>query len=43
VVRENGRIEDSGTHDELLRRLGTYKRLHDLQFVDLETRVTVER
>jgi subfamily B ATP-binding cassette protein MsbA len=43
VVLENGRIEDSGTHDELLRRLGTYKRLHDLQFVDLETRVTVER
>ena len=43
VVLENGTIQDIGTHDELLSRLGTYKRLYDLQFVDVEpARVTVE-
>ena len=42
VVLENGMIEDIGTHDELLRRLGTYKRLHDLQFMDIEPRAAVE-
>jgi subfamily B ATP-binding cassette protein MsbA len=42
VVLENGMIEDIGTHDELLRRLGTYKRLHDLQFMDIEPRAVVE-
>jgi subfamily B ATP-binding cassette protein MsbA len=36
VVLENGRITDAGTHDDLVNRLGTYRRLYDLQFVDLE-------
>ncbi len=36
VVLENGRITDIGTHDDLINRLGTYRRLYDLQFVDLE-------
>jgi ATP-binding cassette, subfamily B, bacterial MsbA len=36
VVLENGTIADEGTHDELLNRAGTYKRLYDLQFVDVE-------
>lgn len=36
VVLENGSIQDVGTHDELLGRLGTYKRLYDLQFVEVE-------
>jgi subfamily B ATP-binding cassette protein MsbA len=36
VVLENGKIADTGSHDELLARLGTYRRLYDLQFVDLE-------
>ncbi len=36
VVLENGRITDIGTHDHLMNRLGTYRRLYDLQFVDLE-------
>ncbi len=36
VVLENGTIADEGTHDELLKRAGTYKRLYDLQFVDVE-------
>jgi subfamily B ATP-binding cassette protein MsbA len=36
VVLENGAIADAGAHDELMRKLGTYRRLYDLQFVDLE-------
>jgi len=34
VVLENGTIADIGTHDELLNRLGTYRRLYELQFAD---------
>jgi subfamily B ATP-binding cassette protein MsbA len=36
VVLENGQIADTGTHDDLLSRLGTYRRLYDLQFLDVE-------
>lgn len=36
VVLENGRIADSGTHEDLLTRLGTYRKLYELQFVELE-------
>jgi subfamily B ATP-binding cassette protein MsbA len=36
VVLENGQIADTGTHDDLLSRLGTYRRLYDLQFLDAE-------
>jgi subfamily B ATP-binding cassette protein MsbA len=32
VVLDRGRIVERGTHDELLRRGGLYRRLHDLQF-----------
>jgi subfamily B ATP-binding cassette protein MsbA len=35
VVLEKGTIADEGSHDELVARLGTYKRLYDLQFVDI--------
>jgi subfamily B ATP-binding cassette protein MsbA len=45
VVLENGRIADIGTHDELMSRLGTYRRLYNLQFLDLEppkTRVVAD-
>jgi ABC-type multidrug transport system fused ATPase/permease subunit len=37
VVLENGRIADSGTHEDLLTRLGTYRKLYELQFVELES------
>jgi subfamily B ATP-binding cassette protein MsbA len=40
MVIENGTIADIGSHDDLMSRLGTYRRLYDLQFVDLEPRVT---
>lgn len=36
VVLENGTIADVGTHDELVSRLGAYRRLYELQFVDIE-------
>jgi ATP-binding cassette, subfamily B, bacterial MsbA len=36
VVLENGMIADQGSHEDLLSRLGTYRRLYDLQFVDID-------
>ena len=36
LVLENGMIVDEGSHDDLLSRLGTYRRLYDLQFIDLD-------
>ena len=36
VVMERGKIIQSGTHDELLEKGGTYKRLYDLQFAEEE-------
>jgi subfamily B ATP-binding cassette protein MsbA len=37
VVIEDGRITDIGSHDQLMNKLGTYRRLYDLQFVELES------
>jgi ATP-binding cassette, subfamily B, bacterial MsbA len=43
VVLENGLISDIGSHEDLMNRLGTYRRLYDLQFVELEPpRASVE-
>ncbi|HEU5415682.1 MAG TPA: ABC transporter ATP-binding protein [Candidatus Angelobacter sp.] len=42
VVLESGRIADSGTHEDLLTRLGTYRKLYELQFMDLEPKMTDE-
>jgi subfamily B ATP-binding cassette protein MsbA len=42
VVIENGTVADVGTHDDLINRLGTYKRLHDMQFVDVANPVLKE-
>jgi|GraSoi2013_115cm_1033766.scaffolds.fasta_scaffold00084_5 subfamily B ATP-binding cassette protein MsbA len=42
VVLEGGGITDSGTHDDLLTRLGTYRKLYELQFMDLEPKMSEE-
>jgi subfamily B ATP-binding cassette protein MsbA len=34
LVLENGMITDEGTHERLMARTGTYRRLYELQFVD---------
>ncbi|MGE0405816.1 MAG: ABC transporter ATP-binding protein [Candidatus Korobacteraceae bacterium] len=36
VVLEGGTIADIGSHDDLMTRLGTYRRLYELQFSDVE-------
>ena len=36
AVLENGAITDIGSHDDLMTRLGTYRKLYDLQFIDLD-------
>jgi subfamily B ATP-binding cassette protein MsbA len=36
VVIENGVIADIGSHEELMTRLGTYRRLYELQFVQVD-------
>jgi ATP-binding cassette, subfamily B, bacterial MsbA len=36
VVLENGTVEDIGSHEDLMGRLGTYRRLYELQFADAE-------
>ncbi len=37
VVLENGTICDIGTHEELMQKLGTYRRLYELQFAEMPT------
>jgi subfamily B ATP-binding cassette protein MsbA len=39
VVLENGTIADVGAHDELMKKLGTYRRLYELQFAEAESKV----
>jgi ATP-binding cassette, subfamily B, bacterial MsbA len=36
AVIENGMIADVGTHEQLMQKLGTYRRLYDLQFIDID-------
>jgi ATP-binding cassette, subfamily B, bacterial MsbA len=37
VVLENGTISDIGAHEELMQKLGTYRRLYELQFAEMPT------
>jgi subfamily B ATP-binding cassette protein MsbA len=39
VVIENGAITDIGAHEDLMTRLGTYRRLYELQFADFEPKL----
>jgi subfamily B ATP-binding cassette protein MsbA len=39
VVIENGAIADIGSHENLMTKLGTYRRLYDLQFADFEQKL----
>ncbi len=39
VVMEKGKIIQTGTHNELLEKGGTYKRLYELQFAEEETEI----
>ena len=36
VVMDQGRIAETGTHDELASRGGIYQRLHDMQFLEAD-------
>jgi len=36
VVLENRTISDVGAHEELMKKLGTYRRLYDLQFLEVD-------
>lgn len=43
VVIDGGRMVESGTHEELFAMNGLYRRLHDLQFTDLDDDLGAER
>ena len=43
VVIENGAIADIGSHEDLMTKLGTYRRLYDLQFADFEHKLEQAR
>jgi len=42
IVIENGAITDIGSHHELLQRFGTYQRLYNLQFVEVDNVAVVK-
>jgi len=41
VVLENGTAADIGPHEELMKKLGTYRRLYELQFAEVESKASV--
>ena len=36
VVIEGGTLSESGTHEELIQKAGTYRRLYELQFAEVD-------
>ena len=42
IVLENGSITDVGSHEDLVTRFGTYQRLYNLQFVDIDSELAVK-
>jgi ATP-binding cassette, subfamily B, bacterial MsbA len=43
VVIESGAISDIGAHEDLMTKLGTYRRLYELQFADFEPKLEPAR
>ncbi|MCH7978893.1 MAG: ABC transporter ATP-binding protein, partial [Acidobacteria bacterium] len=43
VVLNDGRIQEIGTHKDLVNRGGIYQRLHEMQFLDIYETETVKR
>jgi subfamily B ATP-binding cassette protein MsbA len=43
VVLENGTIGDIGAHEELMHKLGTYRRLYELQFAEADAPTAVSK
>jgi subfamily B ATP-binding cassette protein MsbA len=43
AVIENGAIADIGAHEDLMAKLGTYRRLYELQFADFEQKLEPAR
>src|SRR5580704_13972144 len=43
VVIENGAVADIGPHEDLMRKLGTYRRLYELQFANMDAPRTVAK
>jgi ATP-binding cassette, subfamily B, bacterial MsbA len=42
IVLENGAITDVGSHEDLVTRFGTYQRLYNLQFVDIDPELALK-
>ena len=41
VVLENGTTAEIGPHEELMKKLGTYRRLYELQFAEVDAEAGV--
>ena len=42
VVLENGTIAEIGRHEELMQKAGIYRKLYDLQFIDVDARAVAQ-
>ena len=42
VVLENGTIAEIGKHEELMQKAGIYRRLYDLQFINVDARAVAQ-
>lgn len=42
VVIENGTISEIGKHEELMQKAGIYRRLYDLQFINVDARAVAQ-
>ena len=42
VVLENGTVAEIGKHEELMQKAGIYRKLYDLQFIDVDARAVAQ-